>query len=202
MNKPNFIIKAFFLMLVLSAANIFAQTENKPPSAEPCYEVVLQVLLASNKTGEKTALPASLSNPVKKLKTMYSFTDYRVLTTFLQRTTGFIEYKSLFSNFNQTGDDNYPVFGDWSLTGLRNVANAQGRNVLQFDSFRFGARMPVPTFVRDEGGKTSTVINYETSYVNTRRFSLNEGEPTVVSSLAGADPNEMIFLVLTVSAAN
>src|SRR5262245_22660755 len=142
MNVPKNIFKTFLFLLVLSAT-VFAQTETKQPQAEQCYEVILQLLVASNNPGEKSALPPTLSNTVKKLKTLYNFADYRLTTTFLQRTTGMIEYKSLLTEFNQINDKNYPAFSEWSLNGLRTFSNAQGRSVLQFERFRFGMKIPL-----------------------------------------------------------
>jgi hypothetical protein len=142
MNKPNFIFKTFLFLCALCAANVFAQTDNKPPQADPCYEVVLQILVASNNPGEKSSLPPTLSNVVKKLKTNYSFTDYRLSTTFLQRTSSSVEYKSLLSDFTGLKDNNAPVFSDWALRNLRSLPSAAGRNAIQFESFRFGARVP------------------------------------------------------------
>ncbi|HEY8563834.1 MAG TPA: hypothetical protein VIL74_25870 [Pyrinomonadaceae bacterium] len=201
MNKPKFIFKAFLFLLVLSAANVFAQENRKEPQADPCYEVVLQILVASNNAGEKTTLPAALSGVVKKLKTNYSFADYRLAATFLQRTSNSIEYKSLLSDFAGLKDNTAPVFSDWSLRNLRNLPTAAGRSTIQFESFRFGARIPIVASFRDESGKTAPVVNYEAIGVTTTRFSLNENEPTVVGSLTTPKPDELMFLVLTVKPA-
>ena len=201
MNKPNFIFKIFLFLLVLSTGSIFAQSDNKQPQADPCYEVVLQILIASNTASDKSALPATLSNVVKKLKTNYNFSDYRLATTFLQRTSNSIEYKSLLSDFTGLKDNNAPVFSDWSLRNLRSLPTAAGRSIIQSEGFRFGARIPIVSMVRDESGKTSSGVNYEAIGITTTRFSLSENEPTVVGSLATSKPEELMFLVLTVKAA-
>ena len=201
MNKPNFIFKIFLFLLVLSTGSIFAQSDNKQPQADPCYEVVLQILIASNTASDKSALPATLSNVVKKLKTNYNFSDYRLATTCLQRTSNSIEYKSLLSDFTGLKDNNAPVFSDWSLRNLRSLPTAGGRSIIQSEGFRFGARIPIVSMVRDESGKTSSGVNYEAIGITTTRFSLSENEPTVVGSLATSKPEELMFLVLTVKAA-
>jgi hypothetical protein len=199
MNKPKFIFKFIFLLLVLSVTNSFAQTETKQPQAAPCYEVILQLLIASNNAAEKNSVPPTLSNVVKKLKNDYNFSDYRLATTFLQRTSDSIEYKSLLNDFTQNQDKYAPVFSEWTLRNLRNMPNPQGRNVIQFENFRFGARVPVITGnAKDESGKSSPVINYEQVGITTTRFSLSEKEPTVIGSLATSKPDELMFLVLTV----
>lgn len=200
MNKPKFIFKFFLFLLALSAGNTFAQTDTKqPPQADPCYEVVLQVLIASNNAPEKNAVPPTLSNVIKKLRTLYAFSDYRLTTTFLQRTSNWIEYKSLLNDFSQTQDKTAPIFSEWSLRNLRNLPDSNGRKTLQFEMFKFGARVPVTTErVKDESGKTAPVVNYEAIGISTTRLSLNENEPTIVGSLTTSKPDELMFLVLTV----
>jgi hypothetical protein len=199
MNKPKFIFKIFLFLLVLSVTNTFAQNETKQPQTDPCYEVILQILIASNNSTDKTTVPPTLSSIVKKLKTLYAFSDYSLTTTFLQRTSNSIEYKSLLNDFSQGQDKNTPVFSEWSLRNLRNLPNSNGRNTLQFEVFKFGARVPVTTErAKDESGKTIPIVNYESVGIVTTRFSLNENEPTIVGSLATSKPDEMMFLVLTV----
>jgi len=201
MNKPNFIFKVFLFLLTLSVTNSFAQTDNKQPQADPCYEVVLQILVASNNASDKSSLPATLANVVKKLKTNYNFTDYRLAATFLQRTSNSIEYKSLLNDFNQNTDRSFPVFSEWALRSLRKLPDSNGRNTIQFETFKFGARVPIVSVVRDESGKTSPGVNYEGIGITTGRLSLNENEPTIVGSLATSKPDELMFLVLTVKPA-
>jgi hypothetical protein len=184
----------------LSAANTFAQTDVNQTPTERCYEVILQLVVASNNATDKAALPPTLSNAVKKLKTLYNYSDYRLTTTFLQRTTNYVEYKSILNDFNQTTDRNYPAFSEWNLT-FRNASNSQGKNVLQFESFRFGMKIPIVSASKDESGKVQSSVMYDSTGITTRRFSLNENEPTVVGSLTTAKPDELMFLVLTVKPA-
>jgi hypothetical protein len=199
MKKSIYIFKMFLLMIAVSAANVLAQNESRQPQAAPSYEVILQLLVASNNAAGKANLPPSLANVVKKLKTNYSFADYRLATTFLQRTSDSVEYKSLLNDFYQSVDKSYPVFSDWSLRNLRNLPAPNGRNVIQFESFRFGARVPLGS--RDESGKSASGVNYESIGISTTRFNLSENEPTVIGSLATSKPDELMFLVLTVKAA-
>ncbi|MBS1793411.1 MAG: hypothetical protein JSS81_06130 [Acidobacteria bacterium] len=198
MTKPKFLFSVIFL-LIAGAAGVFAQTDSRPPKADPCYEVVLQTIVASNAGGGRDAVPPALAGIVKKLKAGYDFSDYRLMNSFLQRTNNYIEYKSLANDFGQTADKNYPAFFEWSLKGIQNLVNAQGKNVLQFESFRFGMRVPLVNAARDESGKPLPAsVSYEGIGLSTMRFSLPENEPTVVGSLATAKPGELLFLVLTV----
>jgi hypothetical protein len=200
MKLSKHIVKITFLLALFALPGALAQNETKSPTADPCYEVVLQIVAASNNPADKRpALTPELAGVVKKLKTVYAFSDYRLTTTFLQRTSNSIEYKSLLNDFNRPGESSMPVFSEWSLLSLRNLPDAQGRGLIQFERFRFGARVPIPAqTARDEYGKSLTAVNYESIGVTSFKFTLRENEPTVIGSLAGAGSDELMFLVLTV----
>lgn len=198
MNRLNFIFKLVLCLAVFTtAANVSAQTETKPPAAaEPTYEIVLQLLNASNAPSRNADAPA-LAALVKRLKTLYAFSDYRVTTTFLQRTSNSVEYKSVTNDFSQSANQSAPAFSDWSLRSLRLVADAEGRKLIQFDSFRFGARIPI-TVQNLSDGKSLPVTSYEPIGISNTRFTVRENEPTVLGSLATSSADELTFLVLTV----
>jgi hypothetical protein len=206
MNKPKFIfsVVAFFVVCLFSATNFSAQTETQQRQAEPSYEVVLHLLTASNISSDKNSVPQSLSNVVKKLKTNYTFSNYRLASTYLGRiaNTGNFEFKIVSNEASQDQENYVPIFSEWSLVALRNLPNEKGQNSIQFQSFRFGRRVPVRTAtLKDESGKTSDVVNYEQIGLNMQKFSVSENVPTIVGSLSTAKPDELMFLVLTVKPA-
>lgn len=190
MNKPKniFNLAALFFICLLSLTNSFAQTETPQRQSEPSYEVILNVLTASDNTTDKMPIPQALSGVVRKLQNTYSFSNYRQDATFLGRigNTGNFEYKSVSS---QNQENFMPTFSEWNLTGLRNLPGVQGKNSIEFQGFRFGQRIPI---------KTGNGVNYESIGLAMQRFSLPEGVPTVVGSLTTANANTLMFLVLTV----
>lgn len=194
MNKPKIVFStvAFLFICLLSCANSFAQLENQPKQSEPNYEIILHVLTASNNATDRTAVPQSLSNVVKKLKTNYSFSDYRLDSTYLERVTGKagFEFKSVSGAASQNQGNNVPVFADWSISVLQSLLNEKGRSLIQFQSFRYGQRVPVRT--------SSDVVTYEQIGLTLQKLNLPENIPTVVGSLSTSKPDEMMFLVLTV----
>ncbi len=194
MNKSKTIVSiaAFLFVCLLGATNSFAQTPNQK-QFEPSYEVVLQTMTASNIAGDKTSVPQSLSNVVKKLKNNYSFSNYHLDSTYLQRTSGSIEFKSVSNMMNQSQQDFTPIFSEWSLVGIESFPNIQGKNLIQFQSFRFGQRVPVKT--------SAGVVNYEQVGISLKTFGVSENVPTIVGSLSTAKPDELMFLVLTVKPA-
>ncbi|HXG86072.1 MAG TPA: hypothetical protein VNI84_18780 [Pyrinomonadaceae bacterium] len=191
MTKPKFIfiVAAFFLVCLVCSIDSFGQAPNKQQT-EPSYEVVLQVLIASNAANDKSTVPPTLSNVVKKLKTTYSFSNYRVASTYLQRVanTGTVEFRSVSTETNQ---NNFaPIFSDWTLNGLQSLINQRGQNSIQFQSFRFGQRIPIRT--------ASGVVNYEQVGLTIQRFGLPENTPTVIGTLSTSKSDELMFLILTV----
>ena len=185
---------AFYVVFLLSLTNTFAQTQPKP-QAETSYDVVLHILTASNNSGDKSSVPTTLSNVVKKLKTIYSFTNYRLDSTFLQRVAnnGNMEFKSVVNPTGQTQENSPPSFLDWSFYGLQSLPNAGGQNLIQFQTFRFGQRISITT--------SPGVINYEQIGLTIQRFSMSENVPTIIGSLSTSNPNELTLLVLTVKPA-
>lgn len=205
MNKPKFIflIAAFLLVGLLSPAAAFGQTENPSPRAEPSYEVVLQILVASSGAADKNNVPQELSNIVRKLKTTYALPNYRLTSTYLQRiaNTGNVEFKSISTLPAQNQNVDAPVFSEWTLGRLQTMTGANGGSAIQLQNFRFGQRVPVRTAsLRSDGGSTP-VINYESIGLTMQKLNLSANVPTVVGSLSTSNPEELMFLVLTVKLA-
>ncbi|MEJ7862800.1 MAG: hypothetical protein WKF90_14310 [Pyrinomonadaceae bacterium] len=191
-SKTFFAVAALFIFCLVNAVDSFAETENKPPQADPVYEVVFHTLVASNNAGGKTDVPQTLSPVIKKLKNNFSFNNYRVTTTYLERVanTGSVEFKSVAKVSVPSAP---PIFSEWSLGGLRNLQNSKGQTSIHVQSFRFGQRVPIRTGIND-----NSVINYENIGLTLNRFGLPLGEPTVIGSLSTAN-EELMFLVLTIN---
>lgn len=198
MNKPKFCI--FAVIFLFGLTSVFAQTDEKN-QIEPSYEVLLQVIVASNQPGAKSNLPPSLSGIAKKLKNEYTFANYNLAATFLERiaATGGVEHKGILNQLNQSQEKEI-YFTDWGLSGLRTADGSGSKKLVQFQTFRFGARVPivVQTIKDEKGDATRNIVNYEAIGVNVNRFNLPESVPTIIGSLATPKTDEFIFLVLTV----
>ena len=197
MYKPKFFILVVIFLAGLTAVS--AQTDEKNQVEQPSYEVLLQVLVATNNPGGDK-VPQSLAGTVKKLKSEYPFSNYNLAATFLERISlnGMIEHKGL---LNQLGQDQQKdlYFTDWNLGGLRPALNSKGQPVINFQTFRFGARVPVVTsVVKDAKGDDNRIIQYESIGVSVNRFNLPENSPTIVGSMSTQKTDEFVFLVLTV----
>lgn len=191
MNKPKFILSAaaFLFVCLFNPTNSLTQTPVK--QFEPSYEVVLQVLIASNTANDKSnAVPQTLSNVVKRLKNTYSFSSYRLASTYLQRVanTGNVEFKGVVNDSSQ--DVNTPIFSEFTLGQLLNLPDTKGQNSISIQNFRFGQRIPVKT--------SNNLVNYEQVGLTMVKINLPVNTPTVISNLSASKLDEMMFLVLTV----
>lgn len=183
MNQPKmtFLFSAFFIVFCLSG--IYAQQPPKK-TAEPSFEVILQTVVASNNAVEKSAVSQSLSGIVKKLKSDFSFSDYRLTSTFMQRVLnkGSFEFKSV--NY----DDGQPepktiAYTEWRITDLQNLTDENGIDLIQIQGFRLSQRLPI---------KSNEQVGLTTS------FSLMKNTPTIVGYVTISNRGELTFLILTV----
>lgn len=191
------------LLVCLFALNSLGQTPAKEPASESNYEVVLQVLSASNNQGDRAAeaVPQSLSGVVKRLKTMYSFSNYTLHSTYFQRVanTGSLDFKGVLSGANQ--DASAPVFSEFSFRQLYASPNASGGNSISILNFRFGQRVPIRTAslaLPGNPGRQGDVINYEQIGLSMARVGLPVNAPTIIGNLSATRPDELSFLILTV----
>ena len=203
-SKIAFSIIAFFSVCLLSLTNGFTQTSPTGKQIEPSYEVILQTLVASNSANNKSDIPQMLIGAVKRLKANYPYSNYRLGETFYQRVanTGALELRSVSNEIIPDQERSYSIFSEWTLNNLQNLPDAKGQNSIQFQSFRFGQRIPIITSsIKDANGKINSVVNYEQVGLTIQKLSLAENVPTVIASLSTWKPNELMFLVLTVKSA-
>lgn len=197
MNKPKSIFAAAFaLIFSLAFTNAFAQDVKQ---SEPNYEVVLHTLIASENTVSQNAVPANLSNIIKKLKETFPFSGYQLASTYLERieNKGSFTYSGITNEFTEK-DGLPPSFNEWSLRGMsRNPESL--KNAITFSAFRFGTRLPVDASVpADETNRDSRVINYQFVGFTIDNFSISENKPTLLGTLNLPNKNQMAFVVLTV----
>lgn len=198
MTKPKFIFTAaFFLACLFSPVQSFGQAPDKP-QADASYEVVLQVLIASNAASDKSSASPALSNVVKKLKTNYPFSNYRVASTYLQRIadTGSASSNAVSNESNQ--NDGSPIFSEWAIDQFLTLPGAGSQNSISIRNFRFGQRVPIKTAILTDAEKPNAVVNYERIGVAISRLNLPVNMPTVIGNLSAPKSGELMFLILTV----
>ena len=186
---------SLFLVLFVFATAGFSQAYDPSQKVEPSYEVALQVVIGSNEAGQRGDLPANLSTISKQLRDNFSFSNYRLANTFLGRiaNTGNIEYKSASNVLGQETDASQ-TFLEWSLGNFRAMQNG-----FQARTFRFGARVPVQVgSSRDDTGRVSPIINYESVGLTVSMIGLQPSTPTLIGTISLPKTSGTIFLVATI----
>ncbi len=194
MNQPkkSFLLIAFFVFC-LGLTNALAQTPIAK-SSEPSFDIILQTVVASNDAGVKSEVTPSLSGIVKKLKTDFPFSNYRLTSTAFQRISnrGGGDSRSV----SYITEKNLAVFSEWTINNLESSIDDKGQETLQIQNFKFGQRIPI-IGANDTG---NNIFVYEQIGL-TAKFSLPKNTPTIVGSLTTTKPDELMFLILTVKSA-
>ncbi len=206
MTKPKFIFYTAALLLACfsSANNLSAQTQTNPQN-QSSYEIILQVLAASNNAAadNKQAAPQTISGIVKKLKNNYPFSNYRLTETYFQRIAN---SGSASSNgiSNEPNQNLYtPIFSEWAIDQFLILPDAKGQNSISIRNFRFGQRVPVKTAVAaSDGEKANAVVNYQQIGLTISRLNLPVNTPTIIGNLSAQKSDELMFLILTVKPAD
>lgn len=193
-----FSLLTFSLVFLIGAASTFAQAD-QAKSADPNYEATLHVLVASSQAGPGDTLPQGLSAIARQVRGEFGASNLKLINTYLGRmsSNGSLEYKGVSNAYAQEPMPGSPSFLDWRLSGLRNMQNAAGQPVYQFQGFRFGARVPVRVgSFQDE--KVPAPINYEATGLTVDRISVRDNVPTLIGTLTQPKTDGTLFLILTV----
>jgi len=201
MRQPVSIFKLVLpLILFVFSASIFAQSD-PVLKADPSFDVTLNVLAGSNDVSQKGELPASFASITRQLKGSFGYASYRLVNTYIGRigNNGSIKYQSVANNFGADPQER-PVFLDWELQGLRNIASTDTASAFQIQGFRFGAKVPIRTSSGvDANGKAVSVFNYESIGLNVNRMSINQGRPVLIGTMELPQTSGTMFLVLSVT---
>lgn len=169
---------------------VFPQNE-KRNDFQPSYEVKLQILSASNKTGGKSEVPNSLSTVVEKLREDYSYKNFDLVETYIERilSNGKIDFRGVSNRLLDNDNKKSPIFYEWILSDLESVKNPTGKDFLKFDSLRFTVRVPITT---------GEATNYDSTGFALIKFNLPENAPTLAGSFSMPQADEFVFIILTV----
>ncbi len=206
MNQPKIFLLAIitFSLILVGASVSHGQLDSKQPGGQS-YDVSLQILIGSNDATQPVEIPAGLSALSKQLKSSFGFSKFRLASTLFGRlsNTGSFEYKSLTNIFGKETNITPQTFMEWSIGNFRNMPTARGTQGFQAQSFRFGARVPVPTsMAKDESGKMAPVVNYESIGLSLNKLGLPENAPTLIGTLNLPGAEGTIFLVVTVKSSD
>jgi hypothetical protein len=176
MKMKKYILPFLLLLFTFTAS---AQTPNNEVQNEKCCEIIVQTIVGTTDTTEKSDLPQSLADIGNKLKSSFAFLSYRLSKTQVFRSAEGFEQKDSF-NESVTGTTSEEV----ALRGLK-----QTQTNFHFDYFKFSLLL-----------KTLKSIN-ETAFT-VKRFSIESNTPTLLGSVSLPKTDktfeEAAFIVLTV----
>lgn len=182
-------VLTILLLMIGGFGTAFGQADAK---LETTFELRLQTVAASP-TG-RTVIPTALESAVKKIKNTYDLSGFAIEATWLHRGSNSVEYKGVIQV-----PSGPPKFAEWSIRGLRRIPD-EGDTVV-IEGFRYGSRVPIGVAQAKADGSTGVGgVAYEWIGISSTRFKVVEGEPTLVGTMPGDRPGEVVFLFLTATA--
>lgn len=204
------------LLAVLAFALVFscsdaasAQSRDDPPRKESGddeinYDVELHLLVTGNEAEGAAKIPQTLDGVVRQLKASLMSADYKLAGTFIGRVHdgGNLSVKTLGGSPlapTQQFDALTPAFFDFTMNGVKHVADPSGGQLVNIHDFRLGMKVPIQTATvsNDKSGQGYPVIQYEDTGINTQ-MSVREGVPTLVGTLNTSRPGQLFAIVITI----
>ena len=170
------------------------------------YEVKLYLLVASDDAAAASRLPPELQSVINQLRSSLPFRIYALGVTFINRVRdgGNLEVRGVTNSlFSALGGSSPTTFYDFTLARVNAEADAQGSEIVQVQTFRFGMRVPIQTAtvpgVDGKGGYP--VINYEPLGLTTS-VSFREGVPVVIGTLTTNRTDQIMVLAAQIKRAD
>jgi hypothetical protein len=187
-------------------ATAFAQGAEQPAQRETKNDEInldtqLYLLIATNQEVDDAKLPPNLEGVVKQLRASLPFKNYRLAATLINRVKndGRLNLQWVGGPLlaSAAASAQTPSFNEFKVANVRLMTDANGREVVRMDGFRFGARIPIQTGTAiASNGPAAPIINYENTGLNTD-ISMHEGEPVIVGTLNVGPSGDAIILVMT-----
>ena len=193
------------LYLVTGSSSVQAQAGNTAQAEtkgdETNLDTQLYLIVGTNQDVVESKLPASLDPVVKQLRATLPFKNYRLAATLLNRVKNearlelsWISGPLASSSANSTLT---PSFSQFRVRQVKLVRNSEGQQMVQMQSFNFGARIPIQTSgAIAANGPVAPVINYENTGLATD-ISMRESEPVIVGTLNVGTSGDAIILVVS-----
>jgi hypothetical protein len=182
------------------------QTPARRERTDVNYEVKLYLLVASDDAAGSNRLPPELQPVINQLRASLPFRNYALGITFINRVRdgGNLEVKGVANSLlSAMGGSSPATFYDFTLARVNADADAQGREIVQVQTLRFGMRVPIQTAtVPGSDGKSGyPVINYEPLGLTTT-VSFREGTPVVIGTLTTNRTDQIMVLAAQIKRAD
>ena len=202
--------RILFVCLLIAAttlgASAFAQgadqaAQRDTKNDEINLDTQLYLLIATNQEVDDAKLPSNLEPVVKQLRASLPFKNYRLAATLINRVKneGRLNLQWVGGPLlaSAAASAQTPSFNEFKVNQVKLATDANGRDVVRMDGFRFGARIPIQTGTAiASNGPAAPILNYENTGLNTD-ISMHEGEPVIVGTLNVGPSGDAIILVMT-----
>jgi hypothetical protein len=171
------------------------------PNPPVSLEFQLHLIAASMTPSEKTTLPKSLESVVEQLKSTLKFTNYRYVSSALNRVSagGKVESSGVTGSLfpapaGIASSPENPSFYQYSLSKVAPTQDAAGNEIILIDQFKFGVSVPIKI------GQQPGQLQYRDVGIVTP-LSLREAEMAVVGTANIGGSDEAIIVVISVKKA-
>jgi Bacterial type II/III secretion system short domain len=167
-----------------------------PDKSPVSLEFQLHLIAASMTPSEKASLPKILEPVVEQLKSTLKFTNYRYVSSALNRVSdrGKVESSGVTGSLFPTpagvaNTDDTPSFYQCSLSRVALTQDAAGKENIQIEMFKFGVSVPIRVGTNQTQYKDIGIVT---------PLSLREGEMAVVGTANIGGSDEAIIVVISV----
>lgn len=196
----------FLIAATTLGASAFAQGADQAEQRDTKNDEInldtqLYLLIATNQEVDDAKLPSNLEPVVKQLRASLPFKNYRLAATLINRVKNHgrlnLQWVGGPLLASAAASAQTPSFNEFKVNQVKLITDANGRDVVRMDGFRFGARIPIQTGTAiASNGPAAPILNYENTGLNTD-ISMHEGEPVIVGTLNVGPSGDAIILVMT-----
>jgi hypothetical protein len=204
------LIAALLLTGAFTATHrVLAQNENPSQASGKArgddttgLEVQLYLLVGTKSpVGDEEKLPASLDSIVKQLRSTFTFKNYRLAATLLNRVKNggrlILSWTGGPLLASSAATIATPGINEFRVGNVKLIQDETGHDAVQMLDFNFGARIPIQvSSVVASNGSSVPTIQYEKTGITTD-LTVREGEPTIVGTLNIGPSGDALIIVVT-----
>ena len=203
---PRVLFVCFLVSATTLGVSAFAQGADQADQRDTKNDEInldtqLYLLIATNQELDDAKLPSNREPVVKQLRASLPFKNYRLAATLSNRVKnqGRLNLQWVGGPLlaSAAASAQTPTFNEFKVNQVKLVTDANGRDVVRMDGFRFGARIPIQTGTTIASNSPAVpILNYENTGLNTD-ISMHEGEPVIVGTLNLGPSGDAIILVMS-----
>jgi hypothetical protein len=204
------LVSALLITTSLFAASpqVFAQNEGTSQNTAKAkaedttaIEVQLHLIIGTNAAGgNEEKLPSSLDAVVKQLRSTFTFKNYHLAETSLNRVRngGRLSLRWVGGPLPEppSATPATPGFNEFRVAQVKLIQDEAGRNAIQMIDFNYGTRIPIQVSSIASNGNNAPVFQYEPTGITTD-ITVREGEPTIVGTLNIGTTGDALIVVVT-----